>query len=245
MMQFLPTHNHGYEFSDCSSIIRNLVYDHGTGGGGGGDLSANTEAEEAEAKAAAACNRHSEAERRRRKRINGHLATLRSILPSTVKADKASLLAEVVRQVKELKKKAAELESTFTDQSDDTLQNYECYMIPSENDELELTYIGEDSSTKKIMIKVRICCEDRPELIMELTRALGSVRVKLVRTEIGTLGGRIKCVLWVQVSSVTKDQGLHELRRALKVVTDRASFSDLPRNKRPRESDCVRPVLIS
>ncbi|MFS7954734.1 putative transcription factor bHLH family [Helianthus anomalus] len=230
MMQYLPSH--GYEFTNCSSIIRNLVYDHG-----GGDLSAHSEAKvaaEAEAKAAAACNRHSEAERRRRKRINGHLATLRGLLPNTVKADKASLLAEVVRRVTELKKVAAELESTGMDES----EGY--YMIPSENDELELTYIGEDSSTKKIMIKACICCEDRPELIVELTRALGSMHVKLVRTEIGTLGGRIKCVLWVQVSSVTKDQGLQELQRALKVVTDRASLMDLPRNKRPRGSDtCV------
>ncbi|KAI3794359.1 hypothetical protein L1987_36989 [Smallanthus sonchifolius] len=231
MMQFVPSYCH--EFSNCSSIIRSLVYNHG-----GEDLSANTEAA-AEAKAAAACNRHSEAERRRRKRINGHLATLRSILPSTVKTDKASLLAEVVRQVKELKNTVAELESTSMDQSDDTIRNYEYYMIPSESDELELTYVGEDSSTKKIMIKVSICCDDTPELIVDLKRALGSVRGKLVRTEIGALGGRIKCVLWVQVSAVTRDQGLHELRSALKVVTDRASILDLPRNKRPRFSDCV------
>lgn len=235
MMQFLPTH--GYEFSNCSTIIRNLVYDHG-----GGELSAVvTEANSAEEKAAAACNRHSEAERRRRKRINGHLATLRSLLPSTIKTDKASLLAEVVRRVKELKNMAAEVDQPtgMTDQSDDTIQNSEYYMIPSENDELELTYVGEDSSTKKMMIKALICCEDRPELIVELTRALGLVRGKVVRMEIGTLGGRIKCVLWVQVFAVTKDQGLHELRRALKVVMDRGAFLDLPRNKRPRISGCI------
>lgn len=39
----------------------------------------------AEAKAAAANKSHSEAERRRRKRINGHLATLRALLPNTIK----------------------------------------------------------------------------------------------------------------------------------------------------------------
>jgi len=149
--------------------------------------------------------------------------------------DKASLLAEVVRRVKELKKTAAELEPKETDQSDDTIGS----MIPSENDELELTYVGEDSSTKKMMMKAMICCEDRAELIMELTRALGLVRGKVMRMEIGTLGGRIRCVLWIQVSGITREQGLHELRRALKVVMDRGAFLDLPRNKRPRISGCI------
>ncbi|KAL8194055.1 hypothetical protein R6Q57_026297 [Mikania cordata] len=228
MMQFLSSDGYD-ELSKCSSMIRNLVHNHG----GRQDLSANTVAE---IKAAAACYRHSEAERRRRKRINGHLATLRSILPNTVKADKASLLAEVVRQVKELKKISTELKF---DHSDDTIRNYESHMIPSEHNEHELTYVGEDSRTNKIMIKVSMCCEDRPELIVELTRALGLVQGKLVRAEIGTLGGRLKCVLWVQVSAVTREHGLDELRRELKAVTDRALSLDFPRNKRSRFSDCV------
>lgn len=41
----------------------------------------------AEAKAAAASNSHKEAERRRRKRINGHIATLKTILPNAIKVN--------------------------------------------------------------------------------------------------------------------------------------------------------------
>ncbi|KVI08666.1 Myc-type, basic helix-loop-helix (bHLH) domain-containing protein [Cynara cardunculus var. scolymus] len=222
-MQFLPSYINGYDqFSNnCSTIIRDLV------GEGTQQLSANTVAED---RAAAASNRHSEAERRRRKRINGHLATLRTLLPNTIKTDKASLLAEVVRRVKELKKMAAEAEVESTSDDDDDYfisRNKEYYMIPSEIDELEVTYVGEDSS----MIKACMCCQDRPELMVELRRALAVVGGKLVRTEIGTLGGRIKCVLWVQIA---REQGLPELRRSLKVVMDQAAFLDLPRNKRPR-----------
>ncbi|KAE8704171.1 hypothetical protein F3Y22_tig00110458pilonHSYRG00111 [Hibiscus syriacus] len=54
-----------------------------------------------DAKALAASKNHSETEKRRRERINNHLAKLRSLLPSTTKTDKASLLAEVIQHVKE------------------------------------------------------------------------------------------------------------------------------------------------
>ncbi|KAK0579242.1 hypothetical protein LWI29_023296 [Acer saccharum] len=56
----------------------------------------------------AALKSHSEAERRRRERINAHLGTLRGLVPCTTKMDKAALLAEVINQVKELKKNAME-----------------------------------------------------------------------------------------------------------------------------------------
>lgn len=45
-----------------------------------------------EAKALAALKNHSEAERRRRERINGHLATLRGLVPSTEKVCFCSFL---------------------------------------------------------------------------------------------------------------------------------------------------------
>ncbi|KAG9136875.1 hypothetical protein Leryth_020604 [Lithospermum erythrorhizon] len=69
------------------------------------DFQKMTAQEIMDAKALAASKSHSEAERRRRERINNHLNKLRSILPSTTKTDKASLLAEVIQHVKRVEDK--------------------------------------------------------------------------------------------------------------------------------------------
>ncbi|KAM7529352.1 hypothetical protein LguiB_032762 [Lonicera macranthoides] len=164
----------------------------------------------------AASKSHSEAERRRRKRINGHLATLRSLLPNTIKTDKASLLAEVVRQVRELKKQAAELAASPTIDNDDIL-------IPTETDETNLSYCsspGDQPETN--IVKASVSCEDRPELVMELKRAVSSAKGEVVRAEMATVGGRTKNVLWVKVTG--GEEGVAVLRRALKVVIDRGGM---------------------
>ncbi|KAK7272339.1 hypothetical protein RJT34_28863 [Clitoria ternatea] len=71
---------------------------------------------------------HSEAERRRRARITAHLDTLHSLIPAATKMDKASLLGEVIRHLKELKKNAG--------------QACEDLMIPKDNDEISVEEQG-------------------------------------------------------------------------------------------------------
>ncbi|XP_042499014.1 transcription factor bHLH30-like [Macadamia integrifolia] len=189
-----------------------------------------------EAKAVAACKSHSEAERRRRERINGHLATLRTLLPNTTKTDKASLLAEVVKHVKDLKKIADDVAS------DRGCREY--WSLPGEADELTLDYC--DGEAK--LIRASVCCEDRPELVRDLTRALRSVegKVRVVKAEIGTVGGRTKSVIVVKRRSLEGEREvegedlLGELRRVLKDVVDKSALSGsaqkLPGNKRSRRS---------
>ncbi|KAG9147168.1 hypothetical protein Leryth_005404 [Lithospermum erythrorhizon] len=191
----------------------------------------------ADAKAIAANKSHSEAERRRRRRINAHLATLRTLVPNTIKTDKASLLAEVVRCLKELKQKTSELATTenVEDGSSYHLDNdVPTSMIPTETDELHLCYIDEEEGA----VQATLCCEDRPEMMVEFTRALKSVHAKVVRAEMATIGGRTKSVFWLQLS-VFGEEGLATLRRALKVVLDKSILlagqsHALPGSKRPR-----------
>ncbi|KAL8472218.1 hypothetical protein ACS0TY_029439 [Phlomoides rotata] len=178
----------------------------------------------AEAKAVAASTSHKEAERRRRKRINAHIATLKSILPNTIKTDKASLLGEAVRRVKELKKTTAELEEASKK-----------LMFPTETDELKLSQCDNSG-----LIKATISCDDRPEIIVDMIQALKSAEAKVVRAEMSTVGGRTKSVLWVKLMSANEsDVGLGRLRRALKAVMDKSTLlagsgQVLPGNKRPR-----------
>ncbi|KAK6125870.1 hypothetical protein DH2020_040387 [Rehmannia glutinosa] len=196
----------------------------------------------AEAKAIAASNSHKEAERRRRKRINGHIATLKSILPNTIKTDKASLLGEAVRRVRELKKTTAELGATSNDDDESTNGNSNTttttmkLMFPSETDELKLSPCENNSG----LIKASLSCEDRPEIIVDLIQALKSAEAKVVRAEMSTVGGRTKSVVWVKmVGSESDVAGLGTLRRALRMVMDKSTLlagsgQGLPGNKRPR-----------
>ncbi|KAL6577703.1 Transcription factor bHLH30 [Orobanche minor] len=136
-----------------------------------------------DAKALAASKSHSQAERRRRERINNHLSKLRSLLPSTTKTDKASLLAEVIQHVKELKRQTSLLDETIP--------------VPTETDELTVDNNASDDRDGKWMIRASICCEDRSDLLRDLIKTLKELRLKTLRAEITTLGGRVKNVLFV------------------------------------------------
>ncbi|KAF6168931.1 hypothetical protein GIB67_038428 [Kingdonia uniflora] len=173
-----------------------------------------------DAKALAASKSHSEAERRRRERINNHLARLRSLLPSTTKTDKASLLAEVIQHVKELKRQTSQIAETSP--------------IPTETDELTVDTLDEDG---KFIIKASICCEDRPDLLPDLIKTLKSLRLRTLKAEITTLGGRVKNVLYItgeeleeknidQVQEQQQQQPISAIQEALKAVMERTSSDD-------------------
>ncbi|XP_033514838.1 transcription factor bHLH30-like isoform X1 [Nicotiana tomentosiformis] len=147
------------------------------------ELQKMTAQEIMDAKALAASKSHSEAERRRRERINNHLAKLRSLLPNTTKTDKASLLAEVIQHVKELKRQTSLIAETSP--------------VPTEIDELTVDNASDEFEDGKFVIKASLCCEDRSDLLPDLIKTLKTLRLKTLKAEITTLGGRVRNVLFI------------------------------------------------
>lgn len=169
-----------------------------------------------DAKALAASKSHSEAERRRRERINNHLAKLRSLLPSTTKTDKASLLAEVIEHVKELKRQTSLIAETSP--------------IPTEVDEVSVDDASEQemmmisNGSAKFVIKASLCCEDRSDLLPDLIKTLKSLRLTTLKAEITTLGGRLRNVLFVTADEEQQQQNISSIiQDALKAVIEKTA----------------------
>lgn len=127
-----------------------------------------------------------------------------------MQADKASLLKAVVDRVRDLKRQAAEVISCDGDKGAEAAGGLP--MLPGEADEVTLE--AEPGGTT---IRAIICCEDRPELLADLNAALKSLRVRAVRAEIATIGGRTKGVLHIKGTEVE----CSAIRRAMKAVVDK------------------------
>ncbi|OMO50735.1 hypothetical protein CCACVL1_30290 [Corchorus capsularis] len=162
-----------------------------------------------------ACKSHKEAERRRRQRINAHLSTLRSLLPSTTKTDKASLLAEVVHHVRELRRQVEDVarrEGGGLRSNNQT--ELESWPFPGECDETALSFCDKEGK----LLKATVCCEDRPGLNRDLSRAIRSVQARVVRAEMTTVGGRTKSVVVMQWNG--DEEKIGPFKRALKDVAE-------------------------
>ncbi|XP_010271836.1 PREDICTED: transcription factor bHLH106-like [Nelumbo nucifera] len=173
-----------------------------------------------QARALAASRNHKEAEKRRRERINSHLDKLRTLLPCNSKTDKASLLAKVIQHVKELKQQTSEIP--------------ELELFPSETDEITV-FPGDFSGTGRLILKASLCCEDRSDLLPDLIETLKSLRLKTIRAEMATLGGRVRNVLVVAGEGDNSDESIGFLRDALKTLVERSNSGD--RSKRRRMID--------
>lgn len=77
--------------------------------------------------------------------------------------------------------------------------------VPTETD--ELTVDDATNEDGKFVIKASLCCEDRSDLLPDLINTLKALRLKTVKAEITTVGGRVKNVLFVTGEEVESGGG--------------------------------------
>lgn len=92
------------------------------------------------------------------------------------------MLAEVIQHVKELKRQTSLIAETSP--------------VPTEMDELTVDNASVDEDGKWV-IRASICCEDRSDLLPELIKTLKAMRLRTLKAEITSLGGRVRNVLFV------------------------------------------------
>ncbi|MED6183714.1 hypothetical protein PIB30_040266 [Stylosanthes scabra] len=92
--------------------------------------------------------------------------------------DKATLLGEVVKQVKELKKNAEEASKGF--------------LIPMDFDEVKVEAAAGEGDGSSMSYKATLCCEYRPDLLSVLRQTFDGLQLQLVSVQVSTLGDRVK-----------------------------------------------------
>lgn len=123
--------------------------------------------------------------------------------------DKASLLAEVISHLKQLRK-------TATDSTKGVL-------IPTDIDEVKVEQHDNGSDESSYSIKASLCCEYTHEVLSDLKEALDGLQLKTIRAEIATLGSRMMNLFVITGSKdeVNITDILTSVRQALKSVLDK------------------------
>lgn len=76
--------------------------------------------------------------------------------------------------------------------------------VPTEMDELTVDTSDEEG---KFVIKASLCCEDRTDLLPDLIKTLKALRLRTLKAEITTLGGRVKNVLFITGEEESSSSG--------------------------------------
>lgn len=109
-----------------------------------------------------------------------------------MQTDKASLLAEVIEHVKELKRQTS---AVLAPAGEEAAAARHHLLLPTEADELAVD--AEEDGEGGLVVRASLCCEDRAGLIPDIARALAALRLRARRAEIATLGRRVRNVLLI------------------------------------------------
>lgn len=92
--------------------------------------------------------------------------------------DKATLLAEVVSQIKQLRATAS--------------QASEGLHIPMDTDEVKVEALENHRGDGSFLLRASLCCECWPDLLSDVRQAIKSLPVRVLKSEISTLRSRVK-----------------------------------------------------
>ena len=132
--------------------------------------------------------------------------------------DKATLLAEVISRVNELKKTAWEESQGF--------------LIPMDDDEVKVELCDDGAEDGAVSYRASLCCDYRPQLLSDLRQAIDNLQIELVNSEISTLGSRVKnafvytCCQGENIDSQGIANSVHEALNS--VLEKAAAASALP-----------------
>ncbi|XP_047341310.1 transcription factor EGL1 [Impatiens glandulifera] len=130
---------------------------------------------------------HTLSERRRRERINERFSVLESLIPSTSKVDKVSILDNTIGYLKELEKRVEGLESRtkrkHSETSENTSDNYEnnkrklgaITETTFENCSSDKVKVTVEEEKKDVVIEIR--CVWRESLFVEIMDAMGRLHL--------------------------------------------------------------------
>ncbi|CAD6239684.1 unnamed protein product [Miscanthus lutarioriparius] len=174
---------------------------------------------------------HSEAERRRRERINAHLATLRSMIPDTRQVcDGQGHLACQSGRASEAPEEGSK-------------RGHHPEHDPApETDEVSIEL--NTGADRVIYIRASISCDDRPDLVAGLAQAFHGLRLRTVRADMTSLGGRARHVF---VLCKCKEEGwgsgsagpsasLRSLKEAVRQALARVASPETAYGSRPFQS---------
>lgn len=128
----------------------------------------------------------------------------------------------MIQHVKELKRQTTEIAEESP--------------VPTESDELTVDSASDEEG--RFIVRASLCCEDRSDLLPDLIKALKSLKLRALKAEIATLGGRVRNVLVIASENddstgdpdcaSRRHQSIATIHEALKAVMDRTSTSEEP-----------------
>lgn len=141
--------------------------------------------------------------------------------------DKASLLAEAITQIKQLRESAS--------------QASEGLHIPMDSDEVKVETLENRNVDGSFVLKASLCCEHWPDLLSDLRQVMSNLKVRVLKSEISTLGSRVKNVFLIETAEGDGASRVHEaFSKVLEKVSALAESAEqlfIPR-KRQRVS-CI------